>query len=87
MNKKELAKKLNEVEDLGSVAKAERVIDSLMDIILEAAKTEKVDFRGLSFDKVERAARKGRNPQTGEEIQIAAKTEIKVKLNKTAKTI
>ena len=87
MNKKELAKKLNEVEDLGSVAKAEKVIDSMMDIVLETAKTEKVDFRGLSFDKIERAARKGRNPQTGEEIQIPAKTEIKVKLNKTAKTI
>lgn len=87
MNKKELAKALNEKVDLGSVAGAEKVIDALMDIVFETAKTEKVDFRGLSFDKVEKAARKGRNPQTGAEIQIAAKTEIKVKLTKTAKTI
>ena len=35
--------------------------------------------------KVERAARTGRNPATGETIQIAAKTVLKFKIAKAAK--
>ena len=35
--------------------------------------------------KVERAARTGRNPATGESIQIAAKTVLKFKIAKAAK--
>jgi DNA-binding protein HU-beta len=39
----------------------------------ELAKGEKVSLIGFgNFEVRERAARKGRNPQTGEEIQIAA---------------
>lgn len=32
----------------------------------------------VKFERKERAARKGRNPMTGEEIDIAAKTVVKV---------
>ncbi|MCX6793083.1 MAG: HU family DNA-binding protein [Candidatus Falkowbacteria bacterium] len=35
--------------------------------------------------KVKRAARMGRNPATGESIQIAAKTVVKFRLSKAAK--
>jgi DNA-binding protein HU-beta len=35
--------------------------------------------------KVHRAARKGRNPATGEEIQIPAKTVVKFRVAKAAK--
>lgn len=35
--------------------------------------------------KVKRAARMGRNPATGEQIQIAAKTVVKFRLSKAAK--
>lgn len=35
--------------------------------------------------KVKRAARMGRNPATGEQIQIAAKTVVKFRLAKAAK--
>ncbi|MDR2832532.1 MAG: HU family DNA-binding protein [Streptococcaceae bacterium] len=39
----------------------------------ELAKGEKVQLIGFgNFEVRERAARKGRNPQTGEEIEIAA---------------
>lgn len=36
----------------------------------------------LKLDTKERAARKGRNPKTGEEIDIAAKTVVSVKVLK-----
>lgn len=49
-------------------------IDALFDSIQAAlAKGEKVQIIGFgNFEVRERAARKGRNPQTGKEITIAA---------------
>ncbi len=46
----------------------------------------KVQLPGfLSFERAERAARTGRNPSTGAEIQIAAATVPKVKVGKSFK--
>ncbi len=46
----------------------------------------KVQIPGfLSFERAERAARTGRNPATGAEIQIAAATVPKVKVGKSFK--
>jgi DNA-binding protein HU-beta len=46
----------------------------------------KVQIPGfLSFEKSERAARTGRNPATGEEMQIPAATVPKVKVGKSFK--
>lgn len=46
----------------------------------------KVQLPGfLSFEKAERAARTGRNPATGAEIQIAAASVPKVKVGKSFK--
>lgn len=49
-------------------------VDALFDAIQSSlAKGEKVQIIGFgNFEVRERAARKGRNPQTGEEIEIAA---------------
>lgn len=49
-------------------------VDALFDAIQAAlAKGEKVQIIGFgNFEVRERAARKGRNPQTGEEIKIKA---------------
>ena len=49
-------------------------VDALFEVIQEALKDgEKVQVIGFgNFEVRDRAARKGRNPQTGEEIQIAA---------------
>ncbi|EWH20544.1 HU family DNA-binding protein [Bacillus haynesii] len=73
MNKKEL---------IGAVAEAtgktkkdvELVVDSTFDVITSALKDgEKVKIHGFgNFEVRERAARKGRNPQSGEEIEIPA---------------
>src|SRR3954454_4043112 len=53
----------------------EATIDSLIDAVAEGlAKGERIDLRGFgAFAVRESAARSGRNPQTGEPIQIAAR--------------
>ena len=53
----------------------EQTIDSFLDALAESlAKGERIDFRGFgAFTVRETAARSGRNPRTGETIQIAAR--------------
>lgn len=53
---------------------AERVIDALGDVVTEAVQRgEKVSLTGLlSIERVMRAPRTGRNPQTGEPLAIPA---------------
>ena len=50
-------------------------LDALLEIIQDALVAgDKVQLTGFGvFEVKERSARKGRNPQTGEEIDIAAK--------------
>lgn len=50
------------------------IVETMFEVISEAlAEGEKVQLVGFgNFEIRERAARKGRNPQTGEEIDIAA---------------
>ncbi|QZA33072.1 HU family DNA-binding protein [Hydrogenibacillus sp. N12] len=52
----------------------EAVLNAVLDEITEALKRgERVQFVGFgTFETRKREARTGRNPQTGEEIQIAA---------------
>jgi DNA-binding protein HU-beta len=79
MNKSELvaavAKSTGE-----SQAAVGRVIDAMFDAIGGAIKGgDKVTIPGyLSVEKGRRAARTGRNPQTGATIQIAAANTVKV---------
>jgi len=53
---------------------AVKAVDAVFDSLTEAmAKGEKIQLVGFgNFEVRERAARKGRNPQTGEEMQIKA---------------
>lgn len=57
-----------------SQADSERALGALEDILIDAvSRGEKVQLPGiLSVERVERAARAGRNPQTGETIDIPA---------------
>ncbi|TLS38745.1 HU family DNA-binding protein [Pseudalkalibacillus caeni] len=73
MNKTELITQVAQRAEL-SKKDTSKVIDCLMDTITEAlAEGEKVQLIGFgNFEVRERSARKGRNPQTGEEILIAA---------------
>ena len=73
MNKKQLVGKISST--LGqSKADAERTFDSITTIILDALKNDDtVKIAGFGTYKVaKRKARVGRNPRTGESIQIAA---------------
>ena len=81
MNKTEMAEKLANKCDL-SKAKASEVLSAIFDtdpgkgiIAVELDAGRNVQLVGFgTFETKRRKARKGRNPSTGEEIQIAAKT-------------
>ena len=62
-----------------SKADAERTFDSILNLILESLKNdEQVKIAGFGTYKVaKRKARIGRNPRTGEQIQIAASQKVK----------
>jgi DNA-binding protein HU-beta len=66
-------------------AQAETALDTLVDLACKGA-GEGFTIPGLGkLVKVDRAARTGRNPATGEEIQIAAKKVLKFRIAKAAK--
>ena len=73
MNKSELVAKISEGADI-TKASAGRALDSLIEsITAELANGGDVALVGFGTYKVnDRAARTGRNPQTGAEIQISA---------------
>lgn len=73
MNKGEFVEALADRMDV-SRAQADRALSAVLDLIAESmAKGEKVAFTGFgSFEVSSRAARTGRNPQTGAAIKIAA---------------
>lgn len=73
MNKQELISAMAENTKL-SKKDAEAALVAFIDAVETALKNgEKVQLVGFgSFEVRERAARTGRNPQTGEEMQIAA---------------
>ena len=70
-----------------SKANAESVINALFDTLVAKAKEgTKVSWPGFgAFSTSARAARVGRNPQTGEEIQIPASTTMKFTAAKALK--
>ncbi|MFS0892383.1 HU family DNA-binding protein [Peribacillus frigoritolerans] len=73
MNKTELVKAVSTQADL-TQKDAAKAVDALFEAISNTlAKEEKIQIIGFgTFEVRERAARTGRNPQTGEEISIAA---------------
>ncbi len=63
-----------------SQADVNRVVDGLFSVLSDAVgKGTKVSIPGwISVERTARAARQGRNPQTGETIQIAASNGVKI---------
>lgn len=72
MNKTELVEKIAEDADLGK-KDAEEALRATLNAITDAvAAGEKVTLPGFgTFERRDRAAREGRNPQTGETLRIA----------------
>ncbi|MCI6860613.1 MAG: HU family DNA-binding protein [Prevotella sp.] len=80
MNKTELVKKIAEKAEI-SQAQAKSVLEATLESVKEALQGgDSVQLIGFgTFSVSERAARTGKNPRTGEQIQIAAKKIAKFK--------
>lgn len=74
MNKATLIAKIAEQSDL-TKKQAEAALNAFTNVVIDALKEgDKVQMMGFgTFEVKERGARTGRNPATGEEIEIAAK--------------
>ena len=88
MNKKQLITQLSGSLNL-SKADAERTFDTITNTILDALKgDDTVKIAGFGTYKVaKRKARVGRNPRTGEQIQIGASQKVKFLPAKALKEI
>ena len=86
MNKTELVAEIAEKANT-SKKETEVVLRAFTDVVTEQLKKgEKIQLVGFgTFEVAERSARTGRNPQTGEEMQIAASKAPKFKAGKALK--
>lgn len=86
MNKAELVAAMAEKSEL-SKKDAEKALKAFTDVVAEELKKgEKIQLVGFgTFEVSERAARTGRNPQTGEDMEIPASKAPKFKAGKALK--
>ena len=86
MNKTELIAAIAEKTEL-SRKDAEKALKAFTEVVEEELKKgEKIQLVGFgTFEVSERASREGRNPQTGETMQIAASKSPKFKAGKALK--
>lgn len=83
MNKGDLINKIAESANLSKSQASDAltaVLDGIADALKDGDKATLIGFGTFSVSK--REARTGRNPQTGETIQIAAKNVVKFKPGK-----
>ena len=88
MNKTELVAAMAKETKLGK-KDVEAVLKSFIDVVSdELKKGEKVQLVGFgTFEVSKRAAREGRNPQTGETMKISASKAPKFKAGKALKDL
>lgn len=86
MNKTELVAAMAEKTEL-SKKDSEKALKAFIDVVTEELKKgEKIQLVGFgTFETAKRAARTGKNPQTGKEIKIAASIAPKFKAGKALK--
>ena len=86
MNKTELIAEIAERAEI-SKKDAEKALKAFTDVVAdELVKGEKVQLVGFgTFEVSERAAREGRNPQSGEPMQIPASKSPRFKAGKALK--
>ena len=86
MNKSELVAMMAEKADL-SKKDAEKALNAFVESVQDTVKSgDKISLVGFgTFELRERAAREGRNPQTGEVMKIAASKAPKFKAGKALK--
>ena len=88
MNKTELVAAIAERTEI-SKKDSEKVLKAFVDVVTEElTKGEKIQLVGFgTFEVSERAAREGRNPQSGEVMKIAASKAPKFKAGKALKDL
>lgn len=86
VNKKELIKSISERIDI-TQKEVDMVLSEFQDVVKETlTKGDKVQLVGFgTFEVVERAAREGRNPQTGEKMMFKSSKSPKFKVGKALK--
>ncbi len=86
MNKTELVAAIAEKTEL-SKKDSEKALKAFIDVVTESLqKGEKIQLVGFgTFEVIERAAREGRNPLTGEKMKIKASKAPKFKAGKALK--
>ena len=79
MNKSELVSAIAKSSDVPA-STVDTVLNGLQDVLVDAiTRGEKVAVSGLlTVERTQRSARTGRNPQTGESIDIPAANTVKV---------
>lgn len=87
MNKQEIINNISVEHGISKVA-AKAIFEQIFEDIIEAIRSTKSDNKiqipGFgSFSMKKRDARLGRNPKTGDSMEIAAKQVIKFKVSKT----
>jgi len=87
MTKAGLVEAVQKAADLDTKVLAEKVVDAVLDTIVKTmGRGEEVAITGFgTFRVVKRAARQGRNPKTGETIQIKASVKPKFRAGKLLK--
>ena len=88
MNKAELVAAMAEQADL-SKKDAEKALKAFTDVVADQLKKgDKIQLVGFgTFEVTERAAREGRNPQTGKAMKIEASKAPKFKAGKALKDL
>jgi len=86
MNKNDLIAKVADLTDM-SKAEATKAVDTVFDVIVDTLKSgDEVRLVGFgTFSVSSRAASMGRNPRTGEPMQIPASMQPKFKAGKGLK--
>lgn len=87
MTKAQLVDAVMQATGMNTKAEAERATEAVFDTIVKTmSRGEDVAITGFgTFRVAKRAARMGRNPKTGESIQIAASTKPKFRAGKVLK--
>lgn len=87
MNKKGLVEAVMQAAQIETKAGAERAVDAVFETIVKTmGRGEEVAITGFgTFRVAKRAAREGRNPKTGEKIQIKASIKPKFRAGKLLK--
>lgn len=87
MTKAGLIEAVQKATGMETKAASERAVEAVFDTIVKTlSRGEEVAITGFgTFRVAKRAARQGRNPKTGETIQIAASTKPKFRAGKVLK--